>query len=231
MRVMAGASVLGVGLALWGYGARADTLREESRVLNGCGGWAFSATHQTVISAHQAGPVGASACSDYHNQSGFLATVRMHPLLDTDGDGLPDEIDPDNDDDGLADATELGGHAFAPPTVSDPQVADGDGDGHRDGAEAAAGTNPNDADSVLRILSVKWIGDALDVAWASRDQRQYELLAAPNAVTLAQSPTVVATVPGVGGPGPWRQGVSTGHVAVTSTTHVYRVRVVSEPTP
>jgi len=64
----------------------------------------------------------------------------QEPLLqlaydDTDDDGIPDNIDTDDDDDGLLDVDEL--------TVgTNPYLADTDGDGFDDGMEVTYGSNP-----------------------------------------------------------------------------------------
>ena len=65
---------------------------------------------------------------------------KVPPKQDTDGDGVPDIEDTDDDNDGLTDAYEkqLG---------TDPKNPDSDGDGLPDPAEIAGGTNPNDEDS------------------------------------------------------------------------------------
>ncbi len=69
---------------------------------------------------------------------------------DTDGDGIPDNIDTDDDNDGLLDTVETNAGIYVSPanTGSNPLVADTDGDGRKDGPEvtgAALGyvSNPN----------------------------------------------------------------------------------------
>jgi hypothetical protein len=62
---------------------------------------------------------------------------------DTDGDGLYDFADTDSDGDGLSDADEVAMYG------TDPYDSDSDSDGNSDGAEVFAGTDPNDASSVV----------------------------------------------------------------------------------
>jgi hypothetical protein len=62
----------------------------------------------------------------------------MSPPADSDGDGLPDFRDLDSDNDGLSDADEDTLY------MTDPTDSDSDDDGDTDGAEIAAGTDPND---------------------------------------------------------------------------------------
>ncbi len=74
-------------------------------------------------------------------------TVTENPLADSDGDGIPDRLDPDIDGDGLTNAEEesLG---------TDPRNRDTDGDGWWDKAEIEAGTNPLNAASHPEIYVV-----------------------------------------------------------------------------
>jgi len=65
----------------------------------------------------------------------------QEPLLllasdDTDGDGIPDNVDPDDDNDGLSDTDEA-------TYETDPLLADTDGDGFDDGMEVTYGSDPS----------------------------------------------------------------------------------------
>ena len=85
------------------------------------------------------------------NETGSeLFALPLAALTDGDLDGLLDAderalgtgvLDPDSDDDGLADGAEVHVHG------TDPLDADSDGDGFGDGVEIAAGTDPLDASS------------------------------------------------------------------------------------
>jgi hypothetical protein len=75
-------------------------------------------------------------------------TIQVLPLIgDLDGDGIPDDQDPDIDGDELANANEalLG---------TDPRKPDTDGDGWRDAVEVEAGSNPLLASSVPLLFVV-----------------------------------------------------------------------------
>ena len=81
----------------------------------------------------------------------------LHVALDTDGDGLLDR-----------DETSIHG--------TRPDVPDTDGDGIADGAEVAAGTDPTDGGSLLRIVSFsRDAGDTLRLEWSSAAGRTYAI--------------------------------------------------------
>jgi len=74
--------------------------------------------------------------------------VNIVPLVgDLDGDGIPDDEDPDIDGDGLANTDEA-------VRGTDSRNPDTDGDGWRDGAEVEAGSNPLLAASVPLLFHV-----------------------------------------------------------------------------
>lgn len=72
--------------------------------------------------------------------------ARSLPALDVDHDQHPWFLDADDDGDGLLDVVETGTGLFvsASNTGTSSVDADSDDDGHPDGAEVAAGTDPND---------------------------------------------------------------------------------------
>ena len=84
-------------------------------------------------------------------------------VIDTDGDGIPDLQDSDDDNDGLADILETA-------IGTDPLVADTDGDGFQDGMEYTAGYDPLDIANfpVWGDINDDRMVDAIDVLLASR---------------------------------------------------------------
>lgn len=118
------------------------------------------------------GPSGASG-SLTTQAGGFWPLVAgALPSLDADGDGLQAFLDPDDDNDGLADAVETHTGVFvsALDTGSDPNDPDSDGDGIDDGTEVAKGFDPNDA-SAPAIPALPWPGLVLlaaALAWTAR---------------------------------------------------------------
>jgi hypothetical protein len=98
------------------------------------------------------------------------------PSLDHDNDGFYDEIDFDNDNDGLEDLAEILGNSFNPYIPTGVNNPDTDGDGMKDGAEWTADTNPTNKSSVLTITDIKWQGTGMQVTWSGGvNARQYLL--------------------------------------------------------
>ena len=73
--------------------------------------------------------------------------------VDTDGDGMFNSVDLDDDNDGLSDLDEV-------PNGTNPLIADTDGDGVLDGTEVNDGTDPLDAGSFIARF-----GDEVCVEW------------------------------------------------------------------
>jgi hypothetical protein len=154
----------------------------------------------SITAVAQPGAVAVSAGGAYTHYAGFLGCAILLPNLDTDSDGLADELDPDNDNDGLTDLDETGGGAFDPTTMTDLNDADSDDDGAIDSAEAAAGTNPLDDTATLRITDLSVNGPAT-VAWAARGGKTYRLFYKDD---LVGGPAMLVTnVTATGGVAPW----------------------------
>ena len=208
--------------------ATCASAEDSHGIINASGGWVSNATYQSVTSVGQPCPVGSASDPFYLNLSGFLQTFILNPDLDSDGDGIADENDPDNDDDGLADADELSGSGFSPETPTDPQIADTDGDGLSDWAEAFAGSNPLDSGRFLRIISMSSEADAITITWESRGGYVYELLQANTAAGILTNSVVVDTVTAEGGIGPWYETETSATNEPLSANAFYRVRVVGD---
>lgn len=185
-----------------------------SSVTDGSGGHSTntipigSLAYVHVSAAGQPGGVGTSAGGGWTHHGGFLQAVDIkRAQLDTDGDGIIDEIDADNDNDRLADRVEIGGLVFSPTTPTVVNAADSDGDGADDGAEAVAGTNPMDGHAVLRIAAIEHPGGSQAVIrWSARADggKRYRVLAADGPGFVVPS-TALATNTYSGGPAPWYQ--------------------------
>lgn len=193
--------VMLVGVVCGGLDGKVHAqITKTSSVLDGSGTTSAGGSFANISAAGQPGGIAVSSGGSYVNQAGFLNTFSLRPNLDTDGDGLADEIDQDNDNDQLADMTEIGGSGFSPTTPTQVNVADSDGDGASDGAEATAGTDPSNIDATLEIIRIAQAGGQ-DVGWIARGGKTYIVHARTN--LLAGTFTPIATNTAVGGIAPW----------------------------
>jgi len=223
MRTFAVALLVSVTAAL---SAQAQ-LAQPSSVLDGSGTRSSGGTYNHISAAGQPGGMSESSSGQLVNQAGFLHTFFLRPDLDTDGDGLPDEADSDNDGDTLADLTELTGSAFNPVTPTEVNVADTDSDGAADGAEAAAGTDPTDPSVALQFVAVSRnpTADVCAVAWLARGNHEKTYVLREHISLLLTNALVCFSNTVAGGAPPWY--VVTNWVAVTTPTNAafYRVSV------
>lgn len=213
--------------AIVAYGGAACALTNTSFVLDGAGAWATNGGLANVSAVAQPGGVAVSAAAGFFNYAGFLNTLLLRPTLDTDADGLANEVDFDNDADGLGDGDELAGGAFDPVTATDPNAPDSDGDGADDGAEAAAGTNPLDDGMSLRMVSIRDAGGQVEVGWLARQGWTYDVMADTD---LTNRPpftnTLAAGVIASGAAGaPWYALTNVYIDANAPDRRFYRVRV------
>jgi len=185
------------------------SIEQECSVLDSSGSRATGGGLISVTAMGQPGSVITSEGGGITHYGGFLGCVTLLPDLDTDGDGLADEIDPDNDDDGLTDLAEVGGGSFMPNTVTDINNADSDGDGASDGDESSTMTNPLDSGAYLAILSVD-AGGGLpsSLEWSARGGKSYNVLAVDN-LNPPGSAIVITNVTATGGISPWFETTAT----------------------
>ena len=92
--------------------------------------------------------------------------VELTIVTDTDGDGIPNFIDPDDDNDCMPDFWEvLHAAAGLNPLVSNSPLVDFDGDGLSDVGEYTADTIPTDSNSVLRVLQITTNAAGFSLQW------------------------------------------------------------------
>lgn len=158
--------------------------------------------YRHVSAAGQPGGIGTSTNGDLANNAGFLQAVDIkRPNLDTDGDGVIDEISTDNDGDTLTDLEEVQGSEFDPTTSTEVNVADTDDDGASDSDEAAAGTNPRDPNALLQITAIEGRGGEKVIQWTARGGKDYNVLSADG--SHAYPTNTEGTVTAAGGDAPW----------------------------
>src|SRR5688572_19093406 len=87
------------------------------------------------------GPTGSPSTLTTQAGGFWPIVVGLFPALDADADGRQAFLDPDDDNDGIADAFETGTSVFASATDTgtNPNDPDSDDDGFVDGAEVVAG--------------------------------------------------------------------------------------------
>ena len=195
---------MGVTVCFLAVAGIARAASNESVAAASVGGWVANSHYQSVSSASQQQPIGKTSSSKHLNYSGFMYAFVMSPSNDADHDGLLDEYDTDDDDDGLPDDIEIAGSAFDPFTPSDPLKADTDGDACADAEEAMAGTDPLDRESVFRILAMTWTNGAASISCTAREGVRYVMTTASNSTQLASVCSAVTTSLAVNGIGVWK---------------------------
>ncbi|MEM7394549.1 MAG: thrombospondin type 3 repeat-containing protein, partial [Verrucomicrobiota bacterium] len=177
-----------------------------SYVLDGSGGLSGQAGWTNISASGQPGGITVSSDGPLVNYAGFLNTFSLRPTLDTDADGLEDELDADNDNDDLTDLAEILGSDFDPQTITDPNNPDSDGDGATDGEEAVAGSNPVEAGEHLRILWLTETNGLTRFAFRGRggatEGKTYVIHSSTSLTNLSPNPISTNATP-AGGVPPW----------------------------
>ncbi|MCZ7591638.1 MAG: hypothetical protein M5U15_05570 [Kiritimatiellae bacterium] len=175
-----------VGLFVGGLPLISSALTETHHVFSSFGGRLSMTSYDTETVGAQGQTIGLlSDTADVWSRSefnfaGFLQPTGVDLQLDTDGDGIPDVVDPDSDNDGLSDVDELLGTYFGG-VATDSKNHDTDGDGMSDYGELESGTNPDDEASVFRITQITPISPTeVRIRFNSIGGRQYELFRATN---------------------------------------------------
>lgn len=143
-------------------------MAQEACALTCSGNWASNSTYRLAYSGGQSAS-GVCRGSDCVLYGGFIGGAMLQPGT-LSGNGIPVEVDPDNDGDQLTDSDEVTGAAFGGFATTDPNNPDTDGDGMSDRDESLVMFDPNDPGHVLRITAInlnmpgtgahelKWIG-------------------------------------------------------------------------
>lgn len=200
--------VVGCGLI---SSAVAQTYMNTGSVVNGFGGRSSAGDFVHIGAGAQPGCVGTAYENGAHeyaggliHRAGFLNTFVLFPDLDTNNNGLPDELDPDNDGDGLWDHWEISGEKFNPATPTDPNSADSGNTGVSDFDAMVAGTDPYDPDSVFRIVALDADGTDAEVTWLARGNQERIYVVRAIDDSFGDTPaTVIWSNRVAGGVAPW----------------------------
>lgn len=103
---------------------------------------------------------------DTRFDSNATVTVTLTQVVDIDGDGLSDAEETSGWDNILTAPNPAG-------YVTDPTRWDTDGDGQSDGAEALAGTDPNDPNSTLKVTRTDRDGGGFRIEWTAVPGKTY----------------------------------------------------------
>lgn len=198
----------------------------RSSVLDSSGALSNGGSFTNISASGQPGGIGTSAGGPFVNQAGFLSTFSLKPALDTDSDGLANELDQDNDNDGLADGSEITGASFSPTSPTLVHLADTDDDGVLDGAEAVAGTDPNNPNALLKLVAISNAGPSRAVAWLARGNNQKIYIVRSSAALTGPFHAVVFSNTVAGGSAPWFAVTSAVTHTSASNALFYAVEVV-----
>lgn len=203
---------------------------QQAGVLDASGHVATNGVLTSVSAGGQSGGFTLASAGTISHYGGFVGANPLLSDLDTDDDGVVNELDADNDNDSLTDLDELAGTPWLPAAVvSDPNDPDTDADGFSDGAEAAAGTDPTDVSSLLAIIDIGAVASTnIYVEWLARDGLTYRLDHYDTlAGTIITSHVDTVTVNDPGAVAPWYTttaiGFDPGVLSGNTTSGYYRV--------
>ena len=191
--------------------ASAQAYSNVSSVINGFGGRTEGGMYSNISAGAQPGGVAtsyesgpANYAGGMINRAGFINSFILFPDLDTNNNGLPNEVDPDNDGDGLWDHWEISGEKFNPATPTDPNAPDSGNTGVSDYDAMIAGTDPWDPDAAFRIVALGTDGDDAEVTWRARGnhERIYVVRVIDDSYNDTPS-TVIWSNTVAGGSAPW----------------------------
>ncbi len=215
------------GLLFLAAGAGRAQISQLPSVADGSGARSAGGDLVHVSAGAQPGGIGVARAGTTLNSAGFLGGAILRPDLDGDGDGLANEIDPDNDGDLLWDLDEIAGSAFAPITATDLNDPDTDDDGATDGEEAGTQTDPLDGSVYLHFTRIERDpADNVAMDWMARQNWLYQVYRIDLTNGLPGTYLADVRAPAVGGAGPWAVVTAAYTNAGTDARRIYYLKVV-----
>ena len=167
----------------------------------------------------QPGGVQTGSGGGLSHAAGFLQAADVKCCtLDHDTNGVPDELDWDNDGDGLADVDELDGSAFQGYAQTDSNDADTDGDGMDDAQESAAMFDPLDPNHRLAFTEVRRTGDAMALCWIGKGGGITNRIVYTDDLAAGAPTNILVSVADPGGTSPWYKVVLTNEHLIPQST-------------
>ncbi|MBU0677303.1 MAG: hypothetical protein KJ626_04230 [Verrucomicrobia bacterium] len=187
-----------------------DDLYNLASTHNGVGGISTSTVeisginYRHVGAGMQPGGVLVSTNDPIVNHAGFLQAGSVKYLdKDTDADGIPDELDEDNDNDALSDRDEIDGSAFSGHASTDPNNPDTDNDGMSDTDEARGMYDPLDPNHRLEVTAIAETNHEMTVQWIGKGGGTTNILTWSDDPTSSPVTNVLTKGPYSGGEYPW----------------------------
>ncbi len=174
----------------------------------------------------QPGGVTSGTGGGLSHQAGFLPAAEVkRPDLDHNANGVPDELERDNDGDGLADLAELDASAFQGYAATDHNSADTDGDAMLDGSESTAMFDPLDPEHRLALVSVDTAGDKLTLHWIGRGGGTVNAVVYSDDLVSEPITNIVVSDAFPGGTAPWYKVTNQYTYSESGPTRFMAVRI------
>ncbi len=178
-----------------------------------------------VSAGAQPGGIQSGAAGDVDHRAGFLQAVEVRRGdLDTDDNGVPDELDWDNDGDSLSDVSELDGSAFEGYAVTDHNDPDTDGDGMSDTDEAAGMYDPLDPGHRLAIIEFYMDAGFPRVNWIGKGGGTVNTIEYTDDAVSDEFSNTLYSGPYMGGDAPWYKVTNTYAWAGEEDIRLIRVK-------